>query len=100
MLQDKNRSGCYNFSNRQFACGEKLWFPQDGDSEEGWNSHKPQNRPHDAWQIKISGTTAGLKFGRTVTVTFEGYSLDLIEKLRDLKQLLFGDKLGEFQSFN
>ena len=96
-MQDKNRAASYNFSNLQFACGQKIWFPQDGDSEDGWNPHQPQNRPHDAWQLKISGTKSGLKFGRTVTVTLEGYSKDLMEKFRDLKEIVFGDELGEIK---
>ncbi len=94
VLQDKNRGSSYNFSNTQYICGQKLWFPQDGDTKDGWNSHQPRDRAHDAWQIRISGTKSGQKFGRTVTVTLEGYSKDLAEKFRDLKVLVFGDQLG------
>lgn len=95
MLQDKNRSGCYNYTNTQFLCGQKIWFPKDGEASDGWDQHKPRDRPHDAWQMKISGTKAGQKFGRTVTVTVEGYSKDLMEKFRDLKVIHFGEEQGE-----
>lgn len=97
MLQDKNRAGSYNYTNLQFICGQKIWFPQDGEDSDGWNPHQPRERPYDAWQMKISGTKPGQKFGRTVTVTVEGYSKDLMEKLRDLKSIVFGEEQGENQ---
>ena len=95
MLQDKNRTSCYNFSERQYVCGQKLWFAQEEDSDEGWNQHQPRDRPHDGWQIKISGNTSGQKFGRTATVTLEGYAKDLIEKYRDLKAIVFKGEIGK-----
>ena len=94
ILQDKNRKASYDFSNTQYICGQKLWFPQDGDTKDGWNSRQPRDRAHDAWQIRIPGTKSGQKFGRTVTVTLEGYSKDLAQKFRDIKVLVFGDQLG------
>ena len=78
--------------------GTKLWFPPnfspddfDGFPEDWDCTAEPSPaRPHDAWQVRLDGSTPGMKGGTGTFVTIEGVALTLVEKYRDLKSLVFG----------
>ncbi len=92
MLSDKNRNNSFEFSNREFICGQKLWYPENYSFENdslpsGWDVHKPLDRPHDALQIMISGKKKGAKMGSVLTIG--GTTLDMCHKYRDVKTKFF-----------
>ena len=97
-VKDKNRTSCYNFSNGQFIMAQKLWFPPNFSPDDfdgfpdDWDCNQEPSppRPHDALQIRLDGNTPGLKGSTGAFVTIEGVALDLVEKYRDLKAIVFG----------
>ena len=102
MLSDKNRNNSFEFSNLEFICGQKLWYPENYSFEDdnlprGWDIHKPLERPHDQLQIKISGKKGGAKMGSVLTIG--GTTLDLCSKYRDVKGLIFPQGEPNEQTF-
>ena len=96
VLMDKNRNASYTFTNGQYVCGSKVWYPPPSSTQEDWNYHEEPvpARPHDAWQMKLSGSMPGLKGNTRVTVTIEGYAKQAVDMYRDVKAVLFPGKPG------
>ena len=99
MLLDRNRAANYRFTNSDLICAAKLWYPPTYQAESyvpipsDWDVHKPDGgRQPDALQLKLSGKTAGLKGNIGTTVTIQGVALQLCNKYRDLKELLFSSE--------
>ena len=102
MLVDKNRNNSFEFTNLQYICGQKLWYPEDYsfDNDQlppGWDIHKKLDRVHDCLQIKKSGTDAGAKMGSVLTLG--GIVMELCSKYRDVKALIFEDEPNEQNFF-
>ena len=78
--------------------GQKLWFPPNFSPDDfdgfpdDWdcNQEPSPSRPHDALQIRLDGNTPGMKGSTGAFVTIEGVALDLVDKYRDLKCIVFG----------
>ena len=96
VLMDKNRNASYTFTNGQYVCGSKVWYPPPSSTQEDWTYHEEPvpARPHDAWQMKLSGSMPGLKGNTRVTVTIEGYAKQAVDMYRDVKAVLFPGKPG------
>ena len=75
-----------------------FWWPSltHSSTQEDWNYHEEPvpARPHDAWQMKLSGSMPGLKGNTRVTVTIEGYAKQTVDMYRDIKAVLFPGKPG------
>ena len=102
MLSDKNRNNSFEFTNLEYICGLKLWYPEnysfeDDNLPQGWDIHKPLDRPHDQLQIKMSGKKGGAKMGSVLTIG--GTTLDICSKYRDVKALIFPQGESNEQTF-
>ena len=102
MLSDKNRNNSFEFSNKEYICGQKLWYPENYSFEddklpEGWDVRKPQDREHDQLQISLSGKKRGAKMGSVLTLG--GVTLDICSKYRDVKLLYFPQGEDNDQTF-
>ena len=102
-VSDKNRPGAYAFSNAQFSCGQKIWFPnaEDEVNMDNWDIHQEPNpsRDPDGWQIRLLGDSPGLKGKCGVTITIQGIAYELLQMYRDLKSIVHGDELSGNDKF-
>ena len=88
--------------------GHKIYFPvnyspddHDGKFPEDWDvrAEPDPSRAHDGWQITMAGDSVGLKGNQGVVITVAGIAFDLLQKYRDLKDLVFGSDIDPNQPF-
>ena len=102
MLSDKNRNNSFDFTNKQYICGNKLWYPEDYSFDNDqlppdWDVHKKLDREHDCLQIYKSGNDAGAKMGSVLTLG--GIVKDLCSMYRDVSLKIHPDQSNERKFF-
>ena len=100
---DRNRPGCYQFTNSHWGKRRKVWYPS-GTTEEDYFPGVPDGanvyekpadkRPADAYTIRLTGENLKLKLSQPVTITINKHSMSWMLKYRDLKVSMFGKKTG------
>ena len=122
ILFDKSRVGVLqNLTNEDYALKKETWLPPEMNELEfnklpkDWRLYKPPQPgvPPSSYEIDIIGDTEGIKNQEEQTVCLSQRVYELVEKMRDLKQLLFpevkledflfvrhnGDKIPKFQNY-
>ena len=106
-VKDKNRPSVYGFTNADYLAKVPAWLP---DSEEyiwslddlpkGWKLYQPPapGVPPTCFEVRLSGTQAGIKGQAQTNVILDRDSFQLAEKFQKLKRVLF-DKLEPSSPF-
>ena len=94
-----------NLTNEDYALKKETWLPPEMTELEfnklpkDWRLYKPPQPgvPPSSYEIDIIGDTEGIKNQEEQTVCLSQRVYELVEKMRDLKQLLFPEvKLEDF----